>query len=122
MVLLALKTAEAAGSGFVRFDRRFGPVFYTRQCGRALAVAMAGCGSSKRFLPSSGLRQLTVADGEDEIGKPHKLRLFSIASRDFGDAKMVWLCVTRLVYTNDVGEVNLIFQVRQTLLQSNPVF
>ena len=110
---------------------------------------MAGCGSSKRFLPSSGLRQHTVADGEDEIGKPHKLRLYSIVSRDFGDAKMVrpplassihkslseliyllvkpiwlkvWPCVTRLVYTNDVGKVNLIFQVRQTLLQSNPAF
>ncbi|XBI77141.1 hypothetical protein VPH35_070304 [Triticum aestivum] len=49
-----------------------------------------------------------VADGEDKNGKPHKLRLYSIASSalgDFGDAKTVSLCVKRLVYTNDAGEV-----------------
>ncbi|VAI68460.1 unnamed protein product [Triticum turgidum subsp. durum] len=49
-----------------------------------------------------------VADGQDKNGKPHKLRLYSIASSalgDFGDAKTVSLCVKRLVYTNDAGEV-----------------
>ncbi|KAM0885101.1 hypothetical protein ACQ4PT_030565 [Festuca glaucescens] len=49
-----------------------------------------------------------VADGEDKNGKPHKLRLYSIASSalgDFGDSKTVSLCVKRLVYTNDQGEV-----------------
>nr|XP_017259169.1 PREDICTED: ferredoxin--NADP reductase, leaf-type isozyme, chloroplastic isoform X2 [Daucus carota subsp. sativus] len=48
-----------------------------------------------------------IADGEDKNGKPHKLRLYSIASSaigDFGDSKTVSLCVKRLVYTNDQGE------------------
>ncbi|KAJ8545736.1 hypothetical protein K7X08_018319 [Anisodus acutangulus] len=48
-----------------------------------------------------------IADGEDANGKPHKLRLYSIASSalgDFGDSKTVSLCVKRLVYTNDKGE------------------
>lgn len=46
--------------------------------------------------------------GVDKNGKPHKLRLYSIASSalgDFGDSKTVSLCVKRLVYTNDQGEV-----------------
>ncbi|WVZ82943.1 hypothetical protein U9M48_030144 [Paspalum notatum var. saurae] len=59
-----------------------------------------------------------IADGVDKNGKPHKLRLYSIASSalgDFGDSKTVSpplglclsvsLCVKRLVYTNDAGEV-----------------
>ncbi|OIW11047.1 hypothetical protein TanjilG_22854 [Lupinus angustifolius] len=49
-----------------------------------------------------------VPDGIDKNGKPHKLRLYSIASSalgDFGDSKTVSLCVKRLVYTNDNGEV-----------------
>ncbi|KAI8541159.1 hypothetical protein RHMOL_Rhmol08G0039900 [Rhododendron molle] len=49
-----------------------------------------------------------IADGVDKNGKPHKLRLYSIASSalgDFGDSKTVSLCVKRLVYTNDQGEI-----------------
>uniref|UniRef100_A0A2P2MHH6 ferredoxin--NADP(+) reductase n=1 Tax=Rhizophora mucronata TaxID=61149 RepID=A0A2P2MHH6_RHIMU len=49
-----------------------------------------------------------IADGIDKNGKPHKLRLYSIASSalgDFGDSKTVSLCVKRLVYTNDKGEL-----------------
>ncbi|CAA6668487.1 unnamed protein product [Spirodela intermedia] len=49
-----------------------------------------------------------IADGVDKNGKPHKLRLYSIASSalgDFGDSKTVSLCVKRLVYTNEAGEV-----------------
>ncbi|VFQ74287.1 unnamed protein product [Cuscuta campestris] len=49
-----------------------------------------------------------IADGVDANGKPHKLRLYSIASSalgDFGDSKTVSLCVKRVVYTNDKGEV-----------------
>lgn len=49
-----------------------------------------------------------IPDGIDKNGKPHKLRLYSIASSaigDFGDSKTVSLCVKRLVYTNDAGEV-----------------
>ncbi|KAL2241164.1 UNVERIFIED_CONTAM: Ferredoxin--NADP reductase, leaf-type isozyme, chloroplastic [Sesamum indicum] len=48
-----------------------------------------------------------IADGEDKNGKPHKLRLYSIASSaigDFGDSKTVSLCVKRLVYQNEQGE------------------
>ncbi|GFY80435.1 ferredoxin-NADP[+]-oxidoreductase 1 [Actinidia rufa] len=49
-----------------------------------------------------------IPDGIDKNGKPHKLRLYSIASSaigDFGDSKTVSLCVKRLVYTNDQGEI-----------------
>ncbi|XP_066375967.1 ferredoxin--NADP reductase, leaf isozyme 1, chloroplastic-like [Miscanthus floridulus] len=49
-----------------------------------------------------------IADGVDKSGKPHKLRLYSIASSalgDFGDSKTVSLCVKRLVYTNEAGEI-----------------
>ncbi|PIN15030.1 Ferredoxin--NADP(+) reductase [Handroanthus impetiginosus] len=49
-----------------------------------------------------------IADGLDKNGKPHKLRLYSIASSalgDFGDSKTVSLCVKRLVYTNEQGEI-----------------
>ncbi|KAK8935994.1 hypothetical protein KSP39_PZI013326 [Platanthera zijinensis] len=49
-----------------------------------------------------------IADGIDKNGKPHKLRLYSIASSaigDFGDSKTVSLCVKRVVYTNDQGEI-----------------
>lgn len=49
-----------------------------------------------------------IPDGEDKNGKPHKLRLYSIASSalgDFGDSRTVSLCVKRLVYTNDAGEI-----------------
>nr|VDD28765.1 unnamed protein product [Brassica oleracea] len=45
---------------------------------------------------------------DDKNGKPHKLRLYSIASSaigDFGDSKTVSLCVKRLVYTNESGEI-----------------
>ncbi|KAF8406590.1 hypothetical protein HHK36_008678 [Tetracentron sinense] len=49
-----------------------------------------------------------IADGVDKNGKPNKLRLYSIASSalgDFGDSKTVSLCVKRLVYTNEQGEI-----------------
>ncbi|NEQ30314.1 MAG: ferredoxin-NADP reductase [Leptolyngbya sp. SIO4C5] len=42
-----------------------------------------------------------IPDGEDENGKPHKLRLYSIASTQHGDDlddKTVSLCVRQLVY------------------------
>ncbi|KAJ7521487.1 hypothetical protein O6H91_19G056500 [Diphasiastrum complanatum] len=48
-----------------------------------------------------------IPPGTDANGKPHKLRLYSIASSapgDFGDYKTVSLCVKRLVYINDKGE------------------
>ncbi|XP_042027619.1 ferredoxin--NADP reductase, leaf isozyme, chloroplastic-like [Salvia splendens] len=49
-----------------------------------------------------------IPDGIDKNGKPHKLRLYSIASSalgDLGDSKTVSLCVKRLIYTNDQGEI-----------------
>ena len=44
--------------------------------------------------------------GLDKDGKPHKLRLYSIASThdgDYQDGKSVTLCVKRVVYTDDSG-------------------
>ncbi|XWS24496.1 hypothetical protein CRYUN_Cryun28dG0107800 [Craigia yunnanensis] len=49
-----------------------------------------------------------IPDGIDKNGKPHKLRLYSIASSalgDFGNSQTVSLCVKRLVYTNEQGEI-----------------
>ncbi|MGP1387559.1 MAG: ferredoxin--NADP reductase [Thainema sp.] len=49
-----------------------------------------------------------IPDGTDENGKPHKLRLYSIASTRHGDdldAKTVSLCVRQLVYNHpETGE------------------
>ncbi|XP_010498430.1 PREDICTED: ferredoxin--NADP reductase, leaf isozyme 2, chloroplastic [Camelina sativa] len=48
-----------------------------------------------------------IPDGIDKNGKPHKIRLYSIASSalgDLGNSETVSLCVKRLVYTNDQGE------------------
>lgn len=48
-----------------------------------------------------------VAKGLDAKGKPHKLRLYSIASSapgDYGDAKTVSLCVKRLIYDDEDGK------------------
>lgn len=47
-----------------------------------------------------------IAPGVDSNGKPHKVRLYSIASTrhgDFGDGKTVSLSVKRLVYADDKG-------------------
>ncbi len=48
-----------------------------------------------------------IPDGEDAKGKPHKLRLYSIASTRHGDNyqdNTVSLCVRQLEYKNDAGE------------------
>ena len=50
-----------------------------------------------------------MADGEDANGKPHKLRLYSIASTRHGDdfeGKTVSLCVRQLQYEKDGQTVN----------------
>lgn len=47
-----------------------------------------------------------VPPGEDKNGKPHKLRLYSIASSapgDYGDGKTISLCVKRLIYNDEDG-------------------
>lgn len=48
-----------------------------------------------------------IPEGEDAKGKPHKLRLYSIASTRHGDNladNTVSLCVRQLEYKNDAGE------------------
>lgn len=48
-----------------------------------------------------------IPPGEDDNGKPHKLRLYSIASTRHGDNrddKTVSLCVRQLEYQNEAGE------------------
>lgn len=48
-----------------------------------------------------------IPEGEDANGKPHKLRLYSIASTRHGDDlgdSTVSLCVRQLEYTNEAGE------------------
>lgn len=48
-----------------------------------------------------------IPEGTDAKGKPHKLRLYSIASTRHGDdmaGKTVSLCVRQLEYQNDAGE------------------
>lgn len=48
-----------------------------------------------------------IPDGTDDKGKPHKLRLYSIASTRHGDNvddKTVSLCVRQLQYQNEAGE------------------
>lgn len=49
-----------------------------------------------------------IAKGVDKNGKPHKMRLYSIASSapgDYGDGKTVSLCVKRLIYDDpETGE------------------
>lgn len=48
-----------------------------------------------------------IAEGTQPNGKPHKLRLYSIASSapgDYGDGKTVSLCVKRLIYEDDEGK------------------
>ncbi|MBF2056471.1 MAG: ferredoxin-NADP reductase [Cyanobacterium sp. T60_A2020_053] len=49
-----------------------------------------------------------IPPGEDDKGKPHKLRLYSIASTRHGDKlddKTVSLCVRKLEYKNEAGEM-----------------
>ena len=48
-----------------------------------------------------------IPEGEDAKGKPHKLRLYSIASTRHGDdmaGQSVSLCVRQLEYQNEAGE------------------
>lgn len=48
-----------------------------------------------------------MAPGQDKNGKPHKVRLYSIASSscgDFGDNQTISLSVKRLVYEDDDGK------------------
>jgi ferredoxin--NADP+ reductase len=58
-----------------------------------------------------------IPDGMDAKGKPHKLRLYSIASTRHGDDvddKTVSLCVRQLEYKNEAGET--IYGVCSTFL------
>ncbi|MEB3195991.1 MAG: FAD-binding oxidoreductase [Candidatus Sericytochromatia bacterium] len=64
-------------------------------------------------LGESGLRYLegqsigVIPPGADAAGKPHRLRLYSIASARAGDdasGRTVSLCVKRTIYQNEAGE------------------
>lgn len=62
-------------------------------------------GGDLRYLEGQSIG--IIPPGEDEKGKPHKLRLYSIASTrhgDFSDDKTVSLCVRQLEYENEAGE------------------
>jgi len=62
-------------------------------------------GGSLRYLEGQSIG--IVPPGTDKNGKPHKLRLYSIASTRLGDdldRKTVSLCVRQLEYKNDAGE------------------
>jgi ferredoxin--NADP+ reductase len=79
-------------------------------------VAEGGSGTVRHLtfdLSGGDLRYLEgqsigiIPPGNDEKGKPHKLRLYSIASTRHGDRlddKTVSLCVRQLEYQNDAGE------------------
>jgi ferredoxin--NADP+ reductase len=59
-----------------------------------------------------------IPDGTDAKGKPHKLRLYSIASTRHGDDvddKTISLCVRQLEYKNEAGET--IYGVCSTFLK-----
>jgi ferredoxin--NADP+ reductase len=62
-------------------------------------------GGDLRYLEGQSIG--IIPEGTDEKGKPHKLRLYSIASTRHGDRlddKTVSLCVRQLVYKKETGE------------------
>jgi ferredoxin--NADP+ reductase len=79
-------------------------------------VAEGGSGTVRHLtfdLSGGDLRYLEgqsigiIPPGNDDKGKPHKLRLYSIASTRHGDSldgKTVSLCVRQLEYQNEAGE------------------
>jgi ferredoxin--NADP+ reductase len=78
-------------------------------------------GGDLRYLEGQSIG--IIPEGNDEKGKPHKLRLYSIASTRHGDNlddKTVSLCVRQLVYKNkETGED--VFGVCSTYLTQLPV-
>jgi ferredoxin--NADP+ reductase len=72
-------------------------------------------GGDLRYLEGQSIG--IIPDGEDAKGKPHKIRLYSIASTRHGDDvddKTVSLCVRQLEYKNEAGET--IYGVCSTFL------
>jgi ferredoxin--NADP+ reductase len=94
-------------------------------------VASGGIGTVKHLkfdLSAGNLRYLEgqsigiIPEGTDANGKPHKLRLYSIASTRHGDDvddKTVSLCVRQLVYQKPDGET--VYGVCSTYLCDMPV-
>lgn len=78
-------------------------------------------GGDLRYLEGQSIG--IIPDGTDDKGKPHKLRLYSIASTRHGDAvddKTVSLCVRQLVYQHP--ETNeTVYGVCSTFLCNMPV-
>lgn len=73
--------------------------------GKVQHVTFDLSGGDLRYLEGQSIG--IIPPGEDEKGKPHKLRLYSIASTrhgDFSDDKTVSLCVRQLEYENEAGE------------------
>lgn len=90
---------------------------YVGKClGNYELVAEGGSGTVRHLtfdISGGDLRYLEgqsigiIPPGTDDKGKPHKLRLYSIASTRHGDkldAKTVSLCVRQLEYQNEQGE------------------
>jgi ferredoxin--NADP+ reductase len=72
-------------------------------------------GGDLRYLEGQSIG--IIPDGVDDKGKPHKIRLYSIASTRHGDDvddKTVSLCVRQLEYKNEAGET--IYGVCSTFL------
>lgn len=70
---------------------------------RHIVIDLAG--SNLRYLEGQSIG--VIAPGHDASGKPHRLRLYSIASSregDDGEAATISLCVKRTIYTNEAGE------------------
>lgn len=62
-------------------------------------------GGNLRYLEGQSIG--IIPPGTDKNGKPHKLRLYSIASTRHGDRlddQTISLCVRKLEYTNEAGE------------------
>jgi ferredoxin--NADP+ reductase len=74
--------------------------------GRVNHITMDLSGGNLHYIEGQSIG--VIPDGVDANGKPHKLRLYSIASTRHGDdmaATTVSLCVRQLEYKNDSGEL-----------------
>ena len=75
--------------------------------GRVQHITFDLAGGDPQLKYIEGQRIGIIPEGEDANGKPHKLRLYSIASTRHGDnleGNTVSLCVRQLEYKNDAGE------------------
>lgn len=76
---------------------------HSNEDNRHIVIDLAGSGL--RYLEGQSIG--VIVPGQDANGKPHRLRLYSIASSrdgDDGEAATISLCVKRTIYTNEAGE------------------